>query len=390
MKKLSLLLIIFAVSTALLAQKKSYYNESGNKVKAEEAVYYRTVSKNGSKFSIKEYYAANNQLKSKGSYTHGSGADQYRNGRFEFYYLDGQLHYKVRYKNGKPEGEYIAYHKNAKEKAKGNYFGGQESGDWVYYHENGQISAKGMYFAGEYNGDWVWYYEDGTVKRKGRYKNGKRDGDYLTFYENGKAHVKCYYEMDSLWGRYSSHWDNGNKAAEGVYYDNKKDSTWYWYHKNGNMSCRVLYERGEFNNGDYYNEDGEESPKRVREGNLVRLPKYPGGLDKMVQLVMNRMEKQEINLKQARKARYKVTTLFEVEIDEKGTVTDVKMLMPNEEKPYSDPFNVVEAFRDAILDLPDLTPMLAYNRNVETTVYFVLRFDATKKTLSISPIGLED
>ena len=389
-KKIASLSIVLFIGLSLFAQKKYYYNEDGDRVKSNEAVYYRTVDKGKSKFRIKEYYASNNQLKSKGSYLGSSGDDEERSGRFEYYYENGQLHYKARFKDGLIVDEYIEYHKDGKVKAKGVFAGGKETGEWVYYYKNGQIQAKGYFFAGKYNADWEWFYKDGTIRKKARYKNGIKDGNYTTYFKNGKTHKKAYYDMDSFFGKYTEFWDNGNLAAEGIYYNNKKDSTWMWYHKNGNRSCRVLFERGEFNNGDYYKEDGTESDKRVRERNLVRLPKYPGGIEKMNQLVLNRLKSEEFDLKGARRAKYKTTAFFEVEINEQGEIGEVTMLKPDENKPYSDPFNVIEAFKASINDLPDLTPMLAYNRNTSTTVYFTLKFSAPDNNLRILAINMDD
>jgi len=383
-------LILLAVTLNLSAQKRFYYDESGNKVKSSQAVSYKDITKNGEKYKVKEYYASNDKLKLQGSYLTSAVRPEDRHGRFTTFYENGSKEYEVRFKKGKEEGEYICMHDNGKEKAKGNYAGGKETGDWIYYYDNGQVKGQGKYFAGKYNGDWTWYFEDGVKKKEARYKNGVKDGAYITYHKNSQVEIQALYEGDSLWGVYQSFWSNGKKSAWGKYYNNKRDSSWLWFHENGNKSCRVNYEKGEFQNGDYYNEEGVEIDKRVRSGNLVKLPKYPGGLDKFSNLILNRLEDKEINLKAARKVRYEKTMTFSVELDATGKPTKVVMISPDEHKPYGDPFDVISAVRTAMSDLPEFTPKRAYNRYVESAAIFVVKFDAVTKNISIAVAGLRD
>jgi len=386
---LTVLIVLFAAIN-LNAQKRFYFDESGNKAKSSNAVFYKDITKSGDKYKVKEYYSSNNKLKLQGSYTTSSTRDEDRHGRFSAFYENGQMEYEVRFKYGKEEGEYTSYHANGKEKAKGSFAGGKETGDWIYFHENGQISGKGKYFAGKYNGDWIWYYEDGTKKKEARYKNGVKDGNYITYHENGKTETSSNYDGDSLWGVYQTFWSNGKQSAWGKYYNNQRDSTWNWFHENGVKSCHVNYEKGEFQNGDYFNEEGKEIDRRVRSGNLVKLPKYPGGIDKFTNLVLNKMDDDDINLKGAKKARYEKLMIFTVEMDAAGKVTKAEMISPDESKPYGDPFNVIKAVRDAMQNLPELTPMRAYNRYVESSAIFIIKYDAVTKSMRISVIGLDE
>lgn len=390
MKHLLLFTIAFFLTLNVIGQKRYYYDEAGNRVNEDEAVTYKDIKKNGDKYSVKEYYSSNDQLKLKGSYLSSDAILDERHGRFTTYHENGQLEHEVRFKNGKEDGEVITYYPDGKVKSKGEYFGGKETGEWVYYYENGQISGQGLFFGGDLNGDWTWYYEDGTPKKKARYKNGVKDGKFITYHKNGVKEIDCYYESDSFYGYYSEYWDNEKLSAFGKYFNNKRDSVWMWYHANGNPSCKAIYERGVFANGEFYNEKGDEMDKRVRSGNLVVLPKYPGGLDNFTNLVLKRIDNQDIDFKEAKKAHYNKTTIFKVELDKEGKVSLVKMLSPNEDLSYSDKFKIIETLRTAMNDLPDFAPKRAYNRYVESTVLFGIEFDAHDKTLKISVVGLED
>jgi antitoxin component YwqK of YwqJK toxin-antitoxin module len=67
------------------------------------------------------------------------------------YYENGQIEYKIHYKNGNKDGEWISYYENGRIKGKINYKNGKED-----------------------DGEWVSYYEDGQIKEKRTYKDGKR------------------------------------------------------------------------------------------------------------------------------------------------------------------------------------------------------------------------
>lgn len=123
---LTLLIVLFA-AISLNAQKRFYFDESGNKAKSSDAVYYKDITKSGDKYKVKEYYSSNDKLKLQGSYTTSSIRDEDRHGRFTTFYENGQLEYEVRFKYGKEEGDYISYHANGKEKEKGIFAGGKET-----------------------------------------------------------------------------------------------------------------------------------------------------------------------------------------------------------------------------------------------------------------------
>ena len=92
---LTVLIVLFAAIN-LNAQKRFYFDESGNKAKSSNAVFYKDITKSGDKYKVKEYYSSNNKLKLQGSYTTSSTRDEDRHGRFSAFYENGQMEYEVR------------------------------------------------------------------------------------------------------------------------------------------------------------------------------------------------------------------------------------------------------------------------------------------------------
>ncbi len=382
--------ILFICTNNVNAQKRFYFDEKYERCDAAQAYIYRDVTDNGTKYKIKEYYAANDQLKSTGSYLGKTGTDEERDGNFEFFHSNGKQKATVKFKNGKEEGDYISYFENGKLEAKGKYTGGKQNGDWETYYDNGQLKSKGRYFIGKYDSDWIWYYEDGKIEQETRYKQGIKDGFHKTYYKNGKPSLNCAYDGDSLVGYYYEWWEDGKDAAFGKYFNNKRDSIWNWFHQNGKLACKVMYTKGELDNGTFYNEEGEEMSKRVRSTkDLIKLPQYKSGNDGIWEVINDKIVA-EVNLKDVKKGKVMVKVLYEINLDKEGKVTETKMLSPNPNEPFSDPYKVIENIKTAIEGIEDYTPKRAYNRYVESTIYLSVVFDGFATKLSLTTVGLAE
>ena len=93
------------------------------------------------------------------------------NGNLTDHYENGQLKFKVSYKNGKWDGL------------------SEE------YYENGQLMGKLSYKDGEIeNGPSEEYYENGQLKKKVSFKDGKENGPSEEYYENGQLLHNWTYE----------------------------------------------------------------------------------------------------------------------------------------------------------------------------------------------------
>ena len=62
----------------------------------------------------------------------------------------------------------------------------KREGRWVFYFENGNKQAEGNFVNDVQNGDHVVYHENGALYYQGVYENGKRVGEWLFFDEHGR------------------------------------------------------------------------------------------------------------------------------------------------------------------------------------------------------------
>ena len=63
---------------------------------------------------------------------------------------------------------------------------GKKDGFWEVYFNNGQLHFSGNYKIGKLDGFWQWYHKNGQLETKGNYNNGKKDGFWESFYPNGQ------------------------------------------------------------------------------------------------------------------------------------------------------------------------------------------------------------
>ena len=67
------------------------------------------------------------------------------------------------------------------------YLNGVDYGVWIFYFPNGKIETKGKFKDGKRVGKWKYYYESGKLKQLSRYsKDGDRIGKWTTYDTDGE------------------------------------------------------------------------------------------------------------------------------------------------------------------------------------------------------------
>ncbi len=81
--------------------------------------------------------------------------------------------------------------------ASGSYRHGKREGRWVYYYPNGQKEATGAYRNGQEHGLWTFWYEDGRKQGTGTYVDGRMDGKWAFWYE-GSEKVEAHFQQGQI------------------------------------------------------------------------------------------------------------------------------------------------------------------------------------------------
>ena len=81
---------------------------------------------------------------------------------------------------------YIEYFDNGNVLVKGQKNSkGQREGIWEYFYSNGNIHYRTPYKEGKRDGIEEWFYPNGNIRRRATFKEGKRDGIVEWFDEQG-------------------------------------------------------------------------------------------------------------------------------------------------------------------------------------------------------------
>ena len=166
-------------------------------------------------------------------------------------------------------GPVFSLHEDGSKKSKGTYKNGLMNGRWEFYFSNGNMSGMGQYKDGKgtdggdtgiprhgRHGKWTFWYESGEVKEKQNWKNEKLDGLYTKWYENGQKKREGTFKDGKRVGLYTSWFENEQKSSERTYKDGKLDGLWTRWYENGQKKWEYTYKDGDVISSKKWNRDG--------------------------------------------------------------------------------------------------------------------------------------
>ncbi len=147
------------------------------------------------------------------------------------------------------------------------------------FGQSGEINQTNA--QGKKEGKWVQNHRNGKIKYEGVFKNGVPIGEFKRYNEKGKLSSTLVYSEDGLRTAAYLYQENGKRLATGVYVNQKKDSLWRFFDKDG-----VLFAEENFKEGiqhglskEYYPNGNIHFERNYEEGKIVGLYKeyYPNG-----------------------------------------------------------------------------------------------------------------
>jgi len=229
-------------------------------------------------------------------YTFSSNAKE---GKWRYYFMDGDLHKEGTFKKDKEEGEWIEYFENGLVFQKKNFKEGYEDGIRETYNELGELLEKKIYKVGvfyektlrteynekgikisehqlnskkEFNGKYTGWYPNGVVRSTGFYTNGKESGEWLEYDELGKLYLKMSFpkpgeilitrfyssgekNTEALMretkegeveghGKFTRFYRSGNIEAVGYFTEGLEDGEWKYYDLDGKIIKTEIYQKG--------------------------------------------------------------------------------------------------------------------------------------------------
>jgi len=218
--------------------------------------------KNGNFIGACYFYTKFGNLRTKGSST-----NQLREGKWVWYYENGQKEEEANYKNGKLNGEYIKYTLDGKIIFKTTYADNLYNGDLFKYNQFGVITEHSTYVQDSLNGTTILYHNLGkqfkrlTIPYEKNIVNGLAEGFYeggekkfildfedgvkvreeKTFFTNGNLLRSYLYEDGVINGLHKEYYADGGLYEEGHFKNDNKNGEWKKYYKSGQLYSITNY-----------------------------------------------------------------------------------------------------------------------------------------------------
>ncbi|MEM7161347.1 MAG: hypothetical protein AAF487_02800 [Bacteroidota bacterium] len=217
----------------------------------------------------------------------------FKEGAYQSWYENGNLHVKEMYRNGRRVGKSEKYFENGKKMSEGNYalkhkisgelitaLVGNISSDAIEvlhgphkeWHENGKLKKESIYDRGVQEGEVKEYHENGYLMARYSVVRERKEGNYERYFENGETEVFGYYERNEKEGKWKEVYQNGQLKFEEIYKSDKRiNQKWSSYHPNGELMEEGLYVNAR-KNGPWkaWHDNGQQkSGMEYREGMIV-------------------------------------------------------------------------------------------------------------------------
>jgi len=108
-----------------------------------------------------------------------------RDGYWEAWHENGQLHELGAYRLGEEDGVWQWWYPNGNRMAEGRYVDGDRVGTWCFWNEDGGLLMTGSYRAGQGEGLWTYFHEEGAVRAQGSLRSGAPHGQWTGWLPGG-------------------------------------------------------------------------------------------------------------------------------------------------------------------------------------------------------------
>jgi antitoxin component YwqK of YwqJK toxin-antitoxin module len=223
------------------------------------------------------------------------------------------------------------------------------NGYFRYFYANGIPETFGQNVHNKKEGLWMRYDHEGHMEDSTVYIDGNPSGTSLGWHSNGYMADSISYSADG--SAVEVNWrSNGIPSSAGRLMNGELNGVWVFFHANGKLASRVLFNMGYIQKEEYFDTTG--APEKTATED--RPPTFPGGQNGWKKFVLKHIyfpsQYKLVNADQ-------VTVVITATIDEDGNVID----------PFIEvPFN--KAFDDIALKIfkksPKWLPAIRSNRTV--------------------------
>lgn len=217
--------------------------------------------------------------KDKNLYKIGNLKNGLKDGKWTFYYLDGDrklLQKEIEYKDGVKNGKFSEFYLYGRLKKEGQYINGNKDGEWKTYDKDGNIILKESYKNGQLHGEFERKINNHSLRISGQYINGKREGEWCK--ANDWSTIKLNYKDGVKDGKYSisklvDMCPEENyypvKSFNGEFKNGRREGKWIFYYLDGKLKEEREYKNGSKNGL---------CKKYSKEGKIDKITSYKDGI----------------------------------------------------------------------------------------------------------------
>lgn len=144
--------------------------------------------------------------------------------------------------NGKKQGEWKTYYINGQVAKVENYLNDTLNGQLFYFDEKGKIKGKLFYRMGVKVDSSKLYFPNGQANtEEWKDSSGKTQGLFKVYHMNGQLSQIGFMKDNYLDDTCKSFFDNAQLKTVEFYKDRKKEGTWQYFSKVGNLIRTEVY-----------------------------------------------------------------------------------------------------------------------------------------------------
>ena len=216
-----------------------------------------------------------------------------RNGKWRFWYPNGEKMKEFSYKDGILEGSFSKWNEDGQLLTQQHYSLGKWNGTWLQFYQppghlkeerhyedskpvgiwskwaaSGLMTEKCFYSDGLKNGISMRWHKNGQLAKKAIYEDGKLNGLLQEFSPSGQQLLSTGYKHGIKWGLEKKWYENGSQGSK-IFWNNRgrkhdKAETWF---NNGNLKTVRQYDNGNLLEAQSWQPDGKLNPDMVQKGN---------------------------------------------------------------------------------------------------------------------------
>jgi antitoxin component YwqK of YwqJK toxin-antitoxin module len=149
---------------------------------------------------------------------------------------------------GRKTGPWTVDYPGGKTRYEATFSEGRPVGEMVRYYENGAVQARMFFDPGTDRSFATLFYQNGQKAAEGRYMKQEKDSVWTYYSEfDGTIRIREPYRLGKLDGTVSSYYPDGAVSEEVQWKDHRREGAWKQYYTDGSLRLESRYENDSLN-----------------------------------------------------------------------------------------------------------------------------------------------